>query len=108
MSGRLQLAWLLDERALHPERDELAFYVWGLTGERDVTAAQRVRRTRAPPRPWPAYAGGPPCPGSPLAQVADGEAWGATALAGFRPIPALELDLGINRLHTLPDGGVDQ
>jgi hypothetical protein len=127
VSGRLQLAWLLDERVLHPERDELAFYVWGLTGERDVTAAKRVRRTRAGggvqwrwQDRWRVRAEGvwasgaliagqrPPFPGSPPAVVADGDAWGATVLAGFRPIPALELDLGINRLHTLPDGGGDE
>jgi len=38
----------------------------------------------------------------------DDEAWGVTGLASFRPIPKVELNLGVNRLHTLPDQGPDE
>jgi hypothetical protein len=127
VSARVQLAWLLDARPLHPERDELAIYAWGLTGMRDVDLNARARRTRAGAgvqwrykerlrvRGEGIWASGalitgqrPPFPGAPLAVVPDGDAWGATLLAGFRPIPEVELNLAANRLHTLPDGGADE
>jgi hypothetical protein len=117
LSARLQLAWLLDGAPLRAERDELAVYVWGLTGIR----AANVRRTRLGggvqwrwQQRWRLRAEGmwadgalilgpkPAFPGNARAFVEDGTAWGITGLAGFRPIPALELDLGANRLHTLP------
>lgn len=127
LSGRLQLAWLLDDKPLRGERDELALYLWGVSGQRDVSAQESVRRTRAGVgaqwrwrqrlrlRVEGIWAQGalimgprPPFPGNARAVVIDGEAWGATGVMGFRPIPTVELNLGLNRLHSLPDQGVDE
>lgn len=127
LSGRVQLAWLLDDEPLRAERDELALYMWALSGERAVTAQEVVRRTRAGAgaqwrwrqrlrlRLEGLWAQGalimgprPPFPGNARAVVFDGEAWGVTGLASFRPIPKVELNLGLNRLHTLPDHGADE
>lgn len=127
ISGRAQLAWLLDDKPLAGERDELAIYAWGLSGARDLSAQDHVWRTRAGgglqwryQQQWRARVEGvwarnalitggkPPFPGNPRQVIARGDAWGVTGLFGYRPIPQLELDLGANRLHTEPGQGADE
>lgn len=123
--GRVQLSWLLDERRMHPERDELSFWGWGQWGERDYLAGEKMRLRvgggaqirvgGARGRIEGVYADGmltggnkPPFPGQALSVLPDGEAWGATSLVGWRFDNPLELDLGANILHQEPDGGPNE
>jgi hypothetical protein len=129
LSARVQLA-IIDPEAdrLDPERSELAVYLWGLTGGRDIDRGRHVQRTRAggglqwrPSSAWRLRVEGlwgqhaliltdaDPFAGAPRQVYPDGEAWGATALLSFRPVAELELNAMVNRLETRPgDAALDR
>lgn len=116
-----QAAWLLDNRQNHIERDELALYGFGMTGDRD-DGLEVVQRTRAGGgiqlrkkalrlRTEGVFARGavpagatPPFAGEPVG-VLDGDAWGATALASYRVVDALELNTSFHYLNLAPGEG---
>ncbi len=125
LTGRLQLAWVLDERRLHPDRQEVAVFAWGQRGEREV-AGDQVTRLRAGGgahlrlgpgrlRAEAVWADGvlfggpkPPFPGQPLAVVAEGDAWGYTLLGGLQVLGPFEIDAALSQVFHLPDGGPDE
>lgn len=117
VGGRVQFAWLpKPQQEFKPDRDELAFFAWGLEGSRHYSDTQRVDRLRAGTgvqfmwdwlrlRTEAVWAKGalptgaaPPFPGNPVAVAPDAKVWGATFLFGARVVEPLELDLGVNRL----------
>ncbi len=122
VSGRLQVAWRLDEATRNPERDELSAWGFATSGLRDV-AGQSIRRTRAGAGVQLRYAGvrlrgefvhadgvlnagmAPPFQGGTRTVAPEGEAWGATALASVRFATHWELGAQYAHLDSQPDAG---
>ncbi|MCB9741682.1 MAG: hypothetical protein H6741_02135 [Alphaproteobacteria bacterium] len=125
-TGRAQLAWLLDGRRRSPWREELAAWGFVSTGLRDVGEADPARRTRVGGgaqlntaelrlRAEGIYADGvlnvgmsPPFAGGSVGVDPEGQAWGVTALATWRPVPRWELGALYGHLDSRPEGGPDR
>lgn len=119
-----QVSWLLDEQRFKPERDEISFYAFGLTGDRydDTTTAKartragmgiQLRKDSVRLRTEAVYGHGaipagnsPPFRGQPVVAF-DGDAGGVTALVGYRMLKWLELDASFHHLRLFADSGSD-